>query len=181
MKHLWLSIREMERGGDLEWNSFTCLWNRFETMLSSGQRWLACLYSPSLLLILLLFLSLLCCRKGIFVSQQKLLIVLLLRRFEKCSNAFENTNVWTLMKHSLKTLIWWHSTPKFINPQLCLRVESGKLAVWWMRTMSGHDRKKDSLWTNPTGQRWKLPSICELCVPLRTPRPRFDWLAPFQI
>lgn len=154
-------------------------WNN---IIPSWLTQVAWLYLSFLLLILHLFLGLFCCKMGDFGSQRKLLIVLLLRRFEKCSNALENTNVWTVMKHSLNTLIWWHSTPKFINSQLYLEWE--KLTVWWMRRMSGHDRKKEmrTEWlTRSTGQRWKLPSICQLCIPLHTPRPPFDWLAPFQI
>lgn len=180
--HMWLSIRGMERGGCIEWKSLACLWRTWNNIIPSWLTQVAWLYLSFLLLILHLFLGLFCCKMGDFGSQRKLLIVLLLRRFEKCSNALENTNVWTVMKHSLNTLIWWHSTPKFINSQLYLEWE--KLTVWWMRRMSGHDRKKElrTEWlTRSTGQRWKLPSICQLCIPLHTPRPPFDWLAPFQI
>lgn len=83
-------------------------WHRVEKFsLSLKRTWnniipsyptqLVWLYLSFLVLIWHLFLGLCCCKMGDFVSPQKLLIVLLLlRRFEKRSNAFEKTNVWTV-------------------------------------------------------------------------------------
>lgn len=168
---LWLSIRGVERNG-LHWFeefSLSLKWI-WDNIIMTEVAWL---YLSFLLLILNLFLGLFCCTVEDFVSQWKLLIAILLRRFEKCSNAFKNTNVWTLMKHSLKTLIWWDSTPKFLNSQLCFLVESGKVAVWWMRKMSGHDRKEEMRTCRsrcgPSGwpSRTLCPSLSAVHSPLR--------------
>lgn len=103
-----------------------------------------------------------------------------LKRLVKCSYTHKNTNGWTLMRHSLKHLIWCDSAPKLIQSQFCLlQRESGKLTAWWMRKMSGLDRKNapDSLWTErPQFVSGEFPSTHPGRVMIDCPLSDIDFL-----
>lgn len=167
-----LSIKGLERGGGSYWKSLACLWSKLKQY-----------YPPTtdtsrLVVLILLIVVITLIFRPVLLWNRRLWIP---AEAAYCSSpkalrsaaAPTKTNGWTLMRHSLKYLIWSDSAPKFIHSQLCLlQRESGKLTGWWMRKMSGLDRKTET-WTSLTrsglsGEPGRMVSA-ESCPQLNCP------------
>lgn len=175
-----LSIRGLERGGGSYWKSLACLCSKLNQYYPPH-------HSRLVVLILLIVVITLIFRpvllwipaEAAYCSSPKAL---------RSAAAPTKTNDETLPE--ISHLIRQRSQiyPLAVLPPTKRIGETDWVVneeAEWTWQEDGNVNGPDPLWTErptgPAGQRWKLPSICQLWIALHTPGQRFDWLAPFQI